>query len=312
MLFINRRGYSNFMSCRSCGEAIRCPHCDVSLTYHSAGRRAGGGGVLTCHYCGHTEPVPKKCPHCGSPYIAGFGVGTQRLEEMTRLAFPDARVLRMDADTTSSKNGHQEILESFRRGEADILIGTQMIVKGHDFARVTLVGIMAADLSLNTPDFRCSERTFQLLTQAAGRAGRGSRAGDVVIQTYHPEHYSIRAAAAQDYGMFFRQEMEFRRVMNYPPACRMLTVQFASPKEEEADRAAKAAAERIADAAREAKAQVLGPVNASVYKVNDIYRKILYIKHTNYDILIRMKNDMEEYAAQTEPSKGLLVQYDFS
>ena len=312
MLFINRRGYSNFMSCRSCGEAIRCPHCDVSLTYHSAGRRAGDGGVLTCHYCGHTEPVPNKCPHCGSPYIAGFGGGTQRLEEMTRLAFPGARVLRMDADTTSSKNGHQEILESFGRGEADILIGTQMIVKGHDFARVTLVGIMAADLSLNTPDFRCSERTFQLLTQAAGRAGRGSRAGDVVIQTYHPEHYSIRAAAAQDYGMFFRQEMEFRRVMNYPPACRMLTVQFASPKEEEADRAAKAAAERIADAAREAKAQVLGPVNASVYKVNDIYRKILYIKHTNYDILIRMKNDMEEYAAQTEPSKGLLVQYDFS
>ena len=306
MLFINRRGYSNFVSCRSCGQAIRCPHCDVSLTLHYGGR-------LSCHYCGYRLPMPKVCPSCGSPYIAGFGVGTQKLEELTRTEFPGARVLRMDADTTSGRDGHREILECFGNGGADILIGTQMIVKGHDFPNVTLVGIMAADLSLYTPDFRCGERTFELLTQAAGRAGRGDKAGDVVIQTYSPDHYSIQAAAAQDYELFYRREMSYRRAMNYPPACKMLTVQFASPDEAAAALAAEKAGQLVKACADGNGAQILGPVNAAVYKVNDIYRKILYIKHGNYDILIRMKNRMEQYAGTWGAGNGaLMIQYDFS
>ena len=191
MLFINRRGYSNFISCRSCGEPVRCPHCDVSLTLHGKSR-------LVCHYCGYSIPMMENCPSCGSPYLAGFGAGTQKLEELAKKEFPGSRILRMDADTTAKKGGHEAILSAFSGHEADILIGTQMIVKGHDFGRVTLVGIMAADLSLNTPDYRCSERTFQLLTQAAGRAGRGERAGAVVFQTYQPEPYALRSAASQD------------------------------------------------------------------------------------------------------------------
>ena len=181
MLFINRRGYANFVSCRSCGEAIRCPHCDVTLTLHKDGR-------LMCHYCGHTVMQPKLCPSCGSAYIAPFGTGTQKIEEMAVKMFPQARILRMDLDTTSKKGGHQEILSAFARGEADILIGTQMIVKGHDFPKVTLVGALAADLSLYAPDYRCGEETFDLLTQAAGRAGRSHIPGNMVIQTYQPEH----------------------------------------------------------------------------------------------------------------------------
>ena len=174
MMFINRRGYANFVSCRSCGEAIKCPHCDVTLTLHKDNR-------LVCHYCGYSIPMPDKCPNCGSPYIANFGVGTQKIEMMTKKMFPQARVLRMDLDTTSKKGGHEEILSAFAEGDADILIGTQMIVKGHDFPDVTLVGVLAADLSLYTPDYRAAERTFQLLTQAAGRAGRDARHGDVII-----------------------------------------------------------------------------------------------------------------------------------
>lgn len=170
MLFMNRRGYAGFVSCRSCGEAMKCPHCDVSLTYHR-------DGILRCHYCGHEVCMPRVCPVCGSPYIAPFGSGTQKLEEITKRTFPQARVLRMDADTTAKKGAHEEILEAFMEGEADILIGTQMIVKGHDFPRVTLVGVMAADLSLYAPDFRSSERTFELLTQASGRAGPGGAPG---------------------------------------------------------------------------------------------------------------------------------------
>ena len=224
MLFINRRGYANFVSCRSCGEAVRCPHCDVTLTLHRDGR-------MMCHYCGYSIPQPKKCPVCGSPYIAPFGTGTQKIEAMAAELFPKARILRMDLDTTSKKGGHQEILSSFARGEADILIGTQMIVKGHDFSKVTLVGALAADLSLYASDYRCGEQTFALLTQAAGRAGRGQLAGNVVIQTYQPDHYSIRTAATQDYVSFYRQEMAYRRLLGYPPAVALLTVQMACPAE---------------------------------------------------------------------------------
>ncbi len=292
MLFLNRRGYSSFVSCRSCGEALSCPHCDVSLTLHRNGR-------LKCHYCGYEIPMPERCPSCGSPYIAGFGTGTQRIEEMTRKMFPEARVLRMDMDTTSKKGGHEEILSAFGDGEADILIGTQMIVKGHDFPKVTLVGVLAADLSLHAPDYACGERTFQILTQAAGRAGRGADAGNVVIQTYMPEHYSIRTAARQDYEGFYREEMAYRRMLHYPPALGLLTIQAASQKEETLSQAAEKM-RRVAEQAGGKETglfaqglEITGPVEAPVYKVNDIYRKILYIKHENYGILLRIRKEIE-------------------
>lgn len=306
MLFINRRGYANFVSCRSCGEAIRCPHCDVTLTLHNNSR-------LVCHYCGYSIPMPDRCPACSSPYIANFGVGTQKIEQMTKKMFPASRVLRMDLDTTSKKGGHEEILTAFSEGEADILIGTQMIVKGHDFPNVTLVGVLAADLSLNTPDYRSAERTFQLLTQAAGRAGRDSRNGDVVIQTYSPEHYSIETAANQDYEAFYQQEMAYRRLMKYPPASGLLTVQFSSRQEDCLIEAAALAAGFIAPLSEQEAVQVIGPVEASVYKINDIYRKILYLKQENYDILIKIRDQIDVFSENhRQLFDQVMIQYDFS
>lgn len=306
MLFMNRRGYANFVSCRSCGEAIRCPHCDVTLTLHHNNR-------LVCHYCGHTVLMPKRCPACGSPYIANFGAGTQKIEQLTRNMFPTARTLRMDLDTTSKKGGHEAILSAFSEGEADILIGTQMIVKGHDFPNVTLVGVLAADLSLNTPDYRSAERTFQLLTQAAGRAGRDYRHGDVIIQTYAPDHYSIVAAANQDYETFYKHEMAYRRLMKYPPVCGLLTIQFSSRKENNLTKAAQATARFLDPFVQKNMVQCIGPVEASVFKINDIYRKILYLKQENYDILIKIRDHIDGFAQnQKELFEQVMIQYDFS
>ena len=306
MLFINRRGYANFVSCRSCGEAIRCPHCDVTLTLHNNSR-------LVCHYCGHTIPMPTNCPSCQSPYIANFGVGTQKVEQMTQKLFPQARILRMDLDTTKEKGGHEAILSAFSEKEGDILIGTQMIVKGHDFPNVTLVGVLAADLSLNTPDYRSAERTFQLLTQAAGRAGRDFKPGDVVIQTYSPDHYSITAAANQDYETFYKQEMAYRRLMKYPPASGLFTIQFSSRNELMLTKTAAATGAFAATLAEQETVQIIGPVEASVYKINDIYRKILYLKHENYDILIKIRDQIDDFSGNhPELYEQVLVQYDFS
>ncbi|MBT9779288.1 primosomal protein N' [Clostridium sp. MCC353] len=305
ILFINRRGYANFVSCRSCGEAIKCPHCDVTLTLHK-------NEQLVCHYCGYQIPLPNKCPSCGSPYIANFGVGTQKLEMMAAKMFPEARILRMDLDTTSKKGGHEEILARFAEGGADILIGTQMIVKGHDFPNVTLVGAIAADLSLYTSDYRAGERTFQLLTQAAGRAGRGEKEGNVVIQTYNPGHYSIQAAAKQDYEAFYEEEMAFRSLMKYPPACRLLTIQMSSGSEEELARAAETLAKWAGEEEKAENIQMTGPVEASVYKVNDIYRKILYLKHVNYDILIKIRDRLEQKMKEDVIFTQVMIQYDFS
>ena len=303
MLFINRRGFSTFVSCRSCGEPVRCPHCDVSLTLHGRDR-------LMCHYCGYEIKLPDRCPACQSPYLAGFGTGTERLAEMVSAEFPGVRVLRMDADTTRRKGGHREILEQFADGEADILVGTQMIVKGHDFPGVTLVGIMAADLSLNTPDFRSAERTFQLLTQAAGRAGRGLKPGHVVIQTYQPDHYAIRYASAQDYGGFFREEMHFRRLAGYPPAVTMAALWISSGEEALLEQAAGSfLADIRAKFHDTAGLQMIGPVNAPVYRVNDVYRKILYFKTANCDI-IRTLGRMAEIKAHSAEWSRLTIQFD--
>ena len=304
MLFINRRGYSSFVSCRSCGEAVKCPHCDVSLTLHNRQR-------LVCHYCGYQIPMPKLCPNCGSPYLAGFGIGTQKIEEMAAQMFPEARLLRMDLDTTSKKGGHEKILSAFAKGRADILIGTQMIVKGHDFPGVTLVGVLAADVSLYAPDFEAAERTFQLLVQAAGRAGRGRKAGIALIQTYMPEHYSIQTAAAQDYAAFYRQEMGYRKLMHYPPVCHMLCMQVAGEDEELMSRIMDAIAQSVQKHFGET-AEIIGPVFAPVYKVHDIYRKILYMKHENYDILIKIQKYVKMRWDETESCKKLTLQCDFT
>ena len=211
MLFINRRGYASSVTCRKCGETVKCSRCDVSMTYHSVDQ------TLRCHYCGALRPLPKVCPACQSPYIRPMGIGTQKVEEELNKQFPGACVIRMDIDTTSGKNAHFELVDRFRAGEAQILLGTQMIAKGLDFPQVTLVGAVLADLTLNFPDYRAPERTFQLLVQVAGRAGRGQEPGEVVIQTYQPDHYAVRAAAKQDYRAFFNEEFERRKAGLYPP-----------------------------------------------------------------------------------------------
>ena len=235
ILFVNRRGYSTFVSCRSCGYTVTCSQCDVSMTYHSA------ENVLRCHYCGQEMPVPRTCPECGSPYIKYFGVGTQRVEEEVRRFFPDVPVLRMDNDTTRTKDAHAQLLSRFRSGEARVLVGTQMIAKGLDFPEVTMVGIIAADAMLKIPDYRSAERTFQLLTQVAGRAGRAAHPGEVFLQTYDPEHYAIGAASRQDYRAFFEEEMLRRRRALYPQYTLLARLLYEADREEDAQAAAEAA-----------------------------------------------------------------------
>ena len=305
MLFMNRRGYARFLSCRSCGEALRCPHCDVTLTLHE-------DGSLRCHYCGYRTVKPERCPSCGSPYLAGFGMGTQQLVEQTGRMFPAARILRLDADAVRGKDGGQSILEKFRAGKADILIGTQMIVKGHDFPNVTLVGVMAADTELYANRYTSAERCFQLLTQAAGRAGRANKRGEFVIQTYRPEHYAIQSAAAQDYERFAAAELAYRRAAGYPPVLHMLTIQLAAKDETALTRAAALFADclKIATALAAEAPQCIGPVNAGVYRVQDYFRKMIYMKHACYDILIQIKTAAEE-AFRAQIPGGISLLYEF-
>jgi primosomal protein N' (replication factor Y) (superfamily II helicase) len=305
ILFINRRGYSNFVSCRSCGEAIRCPHCDVSMTVHY-------GHKLVCHYCGYTLPVPKLCPTCGSPFIAEFGVGTQKLEQMVRAAYPQANVARMDADMTTAKHASESILKEMSEGKTDILIGTQMVVKGHDFPNVTLVGIMAAETSLYTGDYASGEKTYELITQASGRAGRASDHGCVVIQTYKPEHYAISCASRADYEGYFRQEIAYRELLKYPPAVHIWTVQLASRDEAQLEEFAQLFLKMVQDSPYSGEADIIGPAQASVYKVKDYYRKLLYVKHTNYDILLKIKDDVETPWKKARGDADISLMYDFT
>ena len=302
MLFINRRGMAGFVSCRSCGSVIKCPHCEVALTLHQNGR-------MSCHYCGYSMPAPRTCPKCGSRFIGGMRAGTEKFEEVIRRTFPGARVLRMDADTTRSKGGYQRILGAFANQEADILIGTQMIVKGHDFPNVTLVAALAADLSLNSSDFRGAERTFQLLCQAAGRAGRGDRPGKMVIQTYQPGHFAIVDAARQDYESFYDQEMAYRSLMSYPPAAHMLVVQIMSDSEQ----AAESAAALFAELLRRARpgGRIDGPVKARIAKLADVYRQAIYIRDEDYDLLIEDKNRIEDRLLADRSLRAVNVWFDF-
>ena len=304
MLFLNRRGYAGFISCRSCGYVAKCPHCDVSLTSHR-------GGKLKCHYCGYEEPEFQFCPECGSKHIGGFRAGTQQIEEFIKTEFPQARVLRMDMDTTREKGGHEKVLEAFANEEADILIGTQMIVKGHDFPNVTLVGILAADMSLYADDYRAGERTFQLLTQAAGRAGRGNKKGEVVVQTYSPEHYAIETASRQDYEAFYAEEIAYRKLMGYPPAEELLAILLEGADEtllETACTYLKTYAERVA----RNEVQLIGPASPYVGKVNDVYRRVIYLKHPKYEMLTSMKDKMEQYIEMNSGFASLRIQFDFN
>ena len=309
IIFMNRRGYASFVSCRSCGEVVNCPHCQVSLTYHD---HHSAVPKLVCHYCGYTEPFIKKCKVCGSGMIGRFGSGTQMVEAELQEFFPEARILRMDADTTKGKDGHERILSAFAEGKADILVGTQMIVKGHDFPNVTLVGILAADLSLHSQDYMAGERTFELLTQAAGRAGRGERPGQVVIQTYDPEHAVIRAAAAQDYELFYRNEITYRKILKYPPVVSMIAVLITGEQEEQVQKCA----ERLADYMRTTVPgeviRVIGPSTPVIGKIHDVYRRILYLKSEQEQALLDAKVQLELYAEQSGVQEACRLYFDLN
>lgn len=310
MLFLNRRGYAGFISCRSCGHVVKCPHCDVSLSSHRNGK-------LVCHYCGYEQPMVTSCPECGSSHVGGFRAGTQQIEELLLREFPQAKVLRMDMDTTKQKDGHEKILAAFSSGEADILVGTQMIVKGHDFGNVTLVGVLAADLSLYADDYRAGERTFQLLTQAAGRAGRGEKSGEVVIQTYSPEHYSIVAAAKQDYEQFFQEEMTYRALMGYPPASQLMAVLVSCKEEELLETAChylKTYAETCCKKCERAgtSVQLIGPASPYVGKVRDTYRRVIYLKSEQEAVLVFLKDQLEQYIEINSGFQNLWIQFDLN
>ena len=302
MLFLNRRGYAGFVSCRACGHVIKCPHCDVSLSLHHGGR-------MVCHYCGYQTVQPKKCPSCGSAYIGAFRAGTQQVAEAAAKTFPGARILRMDFDTTRQKGGYERILEAFSKKQADILVGTQMIVKGHDFPGVTLVGALAADLSLYAGDYRAAERTFQLLVQAAGRAGRGTTPGTAVIQTYSPEHYSIETAADQDYKAFFEKEMAFRRMMNYPPAAHLMALYLMSEDEEALNRGA-VRLKALAMSHTRQEIALIGPSDAGLSKLKDVYRKVLYLKCTKMNYLTEWKGWLEAVLPKEKQLSTFNIQFD--
>jgi primosomal protein N' (replication factor Y) len=274
VMFLNRRGFSTFVMCRSCGYVAQCPHCDISLTYHRSNR------TLRCHYCGYTEHEPQVCPECGSEHIRFFGTGTQKVEEELARYFPGIRVIRMDVDTTARKGAHEKLLQAFREGQGDVLLGTQMIAKGLDFPNVTLVGVLAADSILNLPDFRAAERTFQLITQVGGRAGRHEKAGEVILQTYNTEHYSIEFASRHDYESFFVEEIKQRYEKNYPPYYRLVLFTFAH---ENVPLLVKTA-ERFARSLREvipSGAFLLGPVASPIARIKDRYRFQCMIKYKN-------------------------------
>lgn len=273
ILFLNRRGYSTFVSCRECGYVARCPGCGLSLTYHKA------GGQAVCHYCGYHEPAPNKCPECGSKYIRYFGSGTEKLEEAVSDLFPEYAAERLDLDTVKRKGELTRKLKAFRSGKAQILIGTQIIAKGLDFRNVGLSGIVSADVSLNIPDFRSPERTFQLITQAAGRAGRGDSQGHVVIQTYSPEHYAVTFASQHDYKGFFETEKQLRAYMGYPPYSDLFQIVFTAKREDAAKDGAESWYERIRSRmTREDQEMVFPPQQAYLGKIKDIYRYSMLIK----------------------------------
>jgi len=288
MLLLNRRGFSSFVACRACGERLQCVNCSVTLTYHKRDRR------MLCHYCNYATPVPERCPKCASDYLQFIGVGSERLEQELGAFFAKARIARLDRDTVGGKRDYETILAGFRERHYDILVGTQMIAKGHDIPNVTLVGIVNADLGLGLPDFRAAERTFQLLTQAAGRAGRGETPGIVLIQTINPDHYAIQCAAQQDYEKFYRKEIEFRRLMYYPPFGSLANIIIRSTNEEDA-LSRSAALGRLLSPAPEG-VRVMGPAPAPVLRVKSEYRYQVLLKTASRKRLSEVLADIRRFA----------------
>jgi primosomal protein N' (replication factor Y) (superfamily II helicase) len=303
MLLLNRRGFSSFVACRACGERLECVNCAVTLTYHRRDRR------MLCHYCNYAEKIPSVCPKCGSEYLNFIGTGSEKVEEELHRDFPRARIARMDRDTVSGKRHFESILHGFRDGAFDILVGTQMIAKGHDIPNVTLVGIVSADVGLGLPDFRAAERTFQLLTQAAGRAGRGDLPGIVLIQTSNPEHYAVRLASEQNYEGFYRKEIEFRKLMRYPPFAALANVLVRSPKQEDA-LAMSAELGRMLDPAPEG-VKVLGPAEAPVPKLKSEFRYQLLLKAADRKRLNEMLRNLQGFAREQKwPATALVIDVD--
>lgn len=303
MLFMNRRGYAPFVSCRKCGEALRCPHCDVSLNLHK-------NGILQCHYCGYQTNLPKICPNCKSKYLAAFGTGTEKLESICHSVFPKAGILRMDRDSTGKKGKYEEILQAFSEEKADILLGTQMIVKGHDFPKVTLVGIIAVDQILLDSDFQAGEWAYQLITQVSGRAGRGERAGEVLIQSYQPDHPLLELALKQDYLSFYKEEKNYRKRLFYPPFSVMLAIQCIYTEEAYLDYILGKLMPRVQERIRDGGGETYGPFPATIYKIKDKFRKIIYIKHSNHDIILQLRDYFIQELKQEDKRNLILLQFD--
>lgn len=309
MLFINRRGYNSFVSCRECGEVVKCPRCDVSLSLH-------GNSKLMCHYCGYVQPMVNSCPKCSSKLIGGYGTGTEKLEEEINKLFPKVKTLRMDKDTTARKGAHGRIIAKFREGKADCLIGTQMIVKGHDFPKVTVVGNILADMGLFDTDYESAERTFDLITQAAGRAGRDKAQGNVVVQTYQPDNYAIKTAASQDYEAFYKYEMAYREMLRFPPVYELLGIMVSSGDEQLCSQLAEGMAKLIKEKATSDSrndTSCIGPAEAVIYRINEIYRKVIYVKSKDYNVLVNIAGlcdrVMTEQGVEEDQAE---VQYDFN
>ena len=303
MLFLNRRGFSAVHTCQSCGHVLKCRNCNISLTLHTDGH-------LVCHYCGYRTPLPKQCPSCGSPHIQGFRYGTEKVEQDVRMLFPRAGILRMDADTTRHKNDYTDILGKFARHEADILIGTQMIVKGHDFPDVTLVGILAADLSLFASDYRAQERTYQLLVQAAGRSGRGAAAGEAIIQTLHPEHPCILQAVRQDYESFYEDEITARDLAGYPPTAQLLAIHGTSEDEARLHRAMEALRNFLLR--DEAEEDLIGPAPEVISRKKNAFLEVLYVRGEEPEHLIRLRMLAEKYIAINSGFKNIRFSYEMN
>ncbi|MBC1252201.1 primosomal protein N' [Listeria welshimeri] len=302
VLMLNRRGYSSFVMCRDCGYVVECPNCDISLTYHLSSNQ------MKCHYCGHEERVPQKCPSCEGEHIRYFGTGTQKVEESLTKLIPEARVIRMDVDTTRTKGAHEKLLKSFRNHEADILLGTQMIAKGLDFPDITLVGVLNADTMLHLPDFRASERTFQLLTQVSGRAGRHERTGEVVVQSYNPEHYSIEFAKKHDFIGFYNHEMQLRKMGSYPPFYYLTMINVSDENEMKAIRTIQEMAQFLRGKLGP-DAVVLGPVPSTITRIKNKYRYQCIIKYKiEPDLKKELKTLITHY--QKDQQKGLTITID--
>ena len=304
ILFLNRRGSARMLLCGECGYVPQCPRCSVPMTYHSANER------LMCHYCGHSEPVMERCRACGG-LLKRVGSGTQKVERELRALFPNTKVLRMDADTVSAAHGHEALLRQFTERRIPILLGTQMVAKGLDFENVTLVGVLDADLSLYVQNYHAAERTYSLLAQVVGRAGRGERAGRAVIQTYHPDNEVIQAAAKQDYEAFYRQEIAYRNLMGYPPVETMMGIYLSAGDQELLEEKTKTLGIFIREMQQQ-EVLMIGPADAALTRLNDRYRKVIYLKSRQEEKLLLIKNKTEHYLEMDAGWEKIRVQFDMN